>query len=105
MTQVRSISHLYMPNGTFDGFRVVTSIGSSDGSDRILELRRSSLPGNVRNGSAADIETYVNDWMAQQLAGIPTQCRIHVRSANPLHAEAVCSTRLIPDGWWVSEEG
>ena len=100
-TQVRSITPLHTATGAFDGFRVVTSIGALDGKDRILELRRANLPANIRNGTALEIQSYINQWLADALAGYATKCEVYVRNANPLDVLAMCSTRPIPPEWWL----
>ena len=82
-TQVRAIYKLFDAKGAFDGFGVVTSIANLDGTDRILELRRSNLPATVRNGTAVDIQTYINDWLTTNLAGHPTKCQVRVWSSSP----------------------
>ena len=103
-TQVRAIYKLFSPTGAFDGFGVITSIANLDGTDRVIQFRRADLPGAVRNGTAGQIEVYINDFLTTNLAGHPTNCRVRVWAANPLNIDAICSLNPIPPNAFDPEE-
>lgn len=63
-----------------------------------LVLRRQDIPGNVRNGTLAEVEAWIDQWLADQLSWVivlpgdpddgvrvwEMHARSHVRSSNPL---------------------
>lgn len=108
MAQIRSIVDLPpAANGDFTGVLVVTSLKSSTGADREVDLRWVQLPGNIRTSSSAtQIEDFVNGWIDGLLLGEQTFCRVKVVSLTPRVVRMVCMNagEAMPPNWWVIEE-
>ena len=86
-----------VPGSSGGGFRIVTT------NRGVIELYRDTLPGNIRNRTAAEIETYVNNWLEQRLTFVDgdglTQHHFYaivtVTSVNPLVAQLTTSATPI----------
>lgn len=86
-----------VPGASGGGFRIVTT------NRGIIELYRDTLPGNIRNRTAPELEVYINNWLEQRLTFVDGDgavqhhfyARVTVSSVNPLVAELTLSANPI----------
>lgn len=105
MASITGIEKLFTPQGELDGFAVTTTIRQPNQELRTVSFRRSALPGNIRNSSAANITAYVNNFIRDILAAEGVQdelfVEIHVYSTSPFQAEVIYQPTPLDPNWWV----
>ena len=78
-----------------DGFQVVFSNGA------ILRTTSTDIPANMKSKPIAQIEAWINNFLALRLSPRGMFAAVHIKSIAPLNCDVVVANDPIPnEPWW-----